>query len=888
MRTRVVLLAALSSWACASERGGPTPAVTAVSPDLVCNAQGPTDVTLTGTGFSPAAVDVLAGEPRVIMPRVIFTGGGTTYEVPPESVTLPGGDRTGTMLAAQIPMGSLPPRASTDPAVTYAVEVVNANGNAGSRPNALTVVPPPTLSAIEPSSGAQNTLVMVTLTGLAFREGMTVTLEAAPPVAATGVTVTPPTSATATFDLTNVAVGTYDVTVRNADGCSFTLPQAFTVFVPRIIEVTGIDPPFGCTCDTTTVTISSSSGGFRSTPIVELRPTGMPTAAPALLTRVAFVSETTLTAVVPQGLAVGTYDVTVKNPPYDGGVGTLMAGFRVVMNPIPIVTQVAPPGATTQETPTLTITGENFRNTVKVELIGAASPTPVFTRAGIAPSSATEVALTLPANTLATAPYLVRVWNEDEQTYFTFAAFLVTNPSDKLNVFSASPRQLVTGRRLPAGASAVDDLGNHYVYAIGGDSGSAPLASVEVNQLARFGDLGEWRQIDRNPLTTPRAGAAAVTVAGMGDKRYVYVLGGLGTAGALASVERAVVLATADAPAVTGATRVAGTLDSGTWYYKVSAVLAAADPDNPGGETLASDEEIVTLGTAGGVTLSWNAVMVNGAPAASYRVYRTDEVNGRSQTEHLIGETTTTSFTDDGKPAGTEPFLPDGSLGRWKVVGAGLAAARWGHQAVLAGNHVVVLGGKSAPMGGVLASVEHAAFSAQGELGAFSAGTALPAPRAFFSAALATRDNSKLPAATPLRIWITAGIDAEARTLDTVLRGDVAADGSNGAWTQIARTTNSRVGGVMAVITRNALFTLGGAGTVTDGSGGPTFGGVTLAGRQMIFDDQGGDGNPFSSTSNGLIAPRAFGVTVQNAGLIYFIGGTSDGANALRTTEITF
>lgn len=894
MRSLIASLVVLAA-ACASDRDGPTPDVTAVSPSLVCNAQGPTSVTLTGTGFSPAAVDVLSGPPLVVMPRVIWSGGGTTFEVPPANVSLPNGDRSGTMLATVIPMGSLPPRTSTDPVVMYSAEVINANGNSGTRPNALTVVPPPTLSAIEPTSGAQGTLVMVTLTGLAFRDGMTVTLDASPPVMATGVTVTSGTSAAATFDLTSVAVGTYDVTVRNPEGCSFTLPQAFTVFVPKTIVVSGIDPPFGCTCSPTTVTISSPApGGFRSTPIVELRPTGMPNAAPALLNRVAFVNETTLTAVVPGGLPVGTYDVTVKNPPYDGGVGTLVAGFRVVMNPIPIVTQVAPPGATTQETPSVTVTGMNFRNTVKVELIGAASPTPVFTRAGLTPAAGgTQVVFSLPANTLATAPYLVRVWDEDEQTYFTFAAFLVTNPSDKLNVFQDSPKMLVTGRRLLAGASAVDDLGNRYVYAIGGDSGGTALDTVEVNQLARFGDLGDWKQLDRNRLTTTRVGAAAITLAGEGKKSYVYVLGGLGPNGPLDTCERAMVLATSQVPVVTGAAPTAGNLESGTWYYKVAAVLAPGDADNPGGETLASEEEIVTLPTRGGVALNWGAVTINGVAAASYRIYRTDEVNGRSQTEHFIGATTMLSFTDDGKPAGTEPFLPDGSLGRWKQVMTLLGTARWGHQVVLvpdpAGTpNILIMGGKSARMGGVIASVEHAGVDPNGGLGNIRAGTDLPAPRAFFSAALANASNSKLPAPPLARIWITEGIDASSSPLDTVLFTDMSQNGINSAFTEIARTTNVHVAGVMSVVTRNALFTVGGAQTVTDGAGGPTFSGVTATGRQMIFDAMGGAGPPISSTSNGLIRPRAFGVTVQNAGLIYFIGGTSDGSNALKTTEITF
>src|SRR5262249_17050579 len=156
-----------------------------------------------------------------------------------------------------------------------------------------------------------------------------------------------------------------------------------TVFVPKLIVVSAIDPPFGCTCATTTVTISSPApGGFRSTPIVELRPAAGGDRTP--LARVAFVDETSLTAVVPAGLDLGAYDATVPTPPYAGGRGTLPAGFRVVEHPVPLVTAVEPPGATTQESPTVKVLGANFRSTVKVELIGAGSPTPVFTRAGLA------------------------------------------------------------------------------------------------------------------------------------------------------------------------------------------------------------------------------------------------------------------------------------------------------------------------------------------------------------------------------------------------------------------------------------------------------------------------------------------------------------------------
>jgi hypothetical protein len=882
MTVRAPLAAALLVAACSQSLDGPTPRVAAVTPNLICNAQFPALLTLAGDGFAPAVVGALGDDAGVAMPVVVWSGGGTSYIVPPANVTLPGGDRTGTKLATQIPTGALPPTTADAAAVIYAVEVTNPDGHAGTLANALTVVPPPSISSINPSSGAQGSLVDVTIMGLAFRAGVTVTLDAVPKVTATNVTVVSPTTITATFDLTGVAAGIYDVTVTNPEGCTFTLAQAFTVFVPKVIDVTGIDPPFGCTCAPTTVTISSATGGFRSTPIVELRPAGNTSGAATPLGRVAFIDETTLTAVVPAGLAPGTYDVTVINPPYDGGVGTLTAGFRVVMSPVPIVTATNPPGATTQQSPTVHVLGDNFRSPAKVELIGQAGTVLPFTATVI---SSMELTFPIAANGVPVGPYLVRVTDLDEGTYFTFSGFLMTQPSGKLNAFRALGAQLVTGRRLLAGVSADDDLGNHYVYAIGGSSGGAPLDTLELSQLSRFGELGAWKSI-RNRLTAPRSGAAAVAVRSASGKTFVYVLGGLSTGGTvLGSTERAVVLATAAAPTLTGFTTAsaAGTLDAGTWYYKVAAVLGTGDADNPGGETLSSEEEIVTLSAVGSISLSWGAV----PGAASYRIYRTDAVNGRSQAEHLIGTTMATSFTDDGKAAGADPFLPDGSLGVWQVVGgAALGTARWGHQAVLTPDGaVVVLGGKTAAMGGVTASVEHAIADDAGALGAFASGTALPEGRAFAWAALETPANSKLAGT---RILMTGGESPSATTLDTVVFSDVAAGGANGGWTALSKSTNSHVAGLMSVVTDNTIFMLGGAGSVAEGASGPSFSGVTGDGRQMIFDSSGGEGNSISSTSNALLAPRALGVVVQGAGFIYFIGGTSDGTNALRTVELTF
>src|SRR6266508_3542482 len=97
------LVFALALGACAADRGGPTPAPSAVSPMLICTAQFPTTLTISGTDFSPAVLGALTDEPSVDMPRHIFSAGATAYEALKENVVLPNGDRSGTKLGVTIP-----------------------------------------------------------------------------------------------------------------------------------------------------------------------------------------------------------------------------------------------------------------------------------------------------------------------------------------------------------------------------------------------------------------------------------------------------------------------------------------------------------------------------------------------------------------------------------------------------------------------------------------------------------------------------------------------------------------------------------------------------------------------------------------------------------------
>ncbi|MDB4954786.1 MAG: hypothetical protein JWO36_2355 [Myxococcales bacterium] len=877
---------------CSSSTDGPTPTIDSIVPAPICDAQKAITVTITGSGFSPVVVDGLTSNPTVEMPRVVLIDAANVQtEVPAQGVSIP--DASGTKLTVSIPQGLVQPG-------SYGVEVIDPDGHTATS-SGFVVDAPPNLVSINPASGAPNKTVTLTLTGTGFLPGMTVVLGATPPVPCTNVVVAAGgTTATCMLDLTGVAPGAYDLVVDNGDGCSATLPMGFTV--GNEFTLTGIDPPFGCTCSETSVTIGSS-GSFASTPRVEMRPHGQATPV-TVMKRVAFVDSSTLTAVVPSGLALGSYDVTVIDPPSAPGTGTLVDGFRVVAMPIPMIEQVIPSRGSPQADTVVAIFGQHFRNPVKIELLDR-NAVVVKTIASVAPTSATRIDTTLPTTGMTDDAYLVRVTDLDEMTYSTWSAFIVgsTGASGNLHPFTASSA-LVTGRRMLAGVSARDDLGNTFVYAIAGDSGVAGsvLDTVEVAQLSKFGALSPWRAIRApNHLTTTRDAPAAVTVPLFGtdpfvpQKTYVYVTGGQDGGGAvLGSIERAVVLNNADAPKITSiaSSATAGTLATGTWYYKVSAMLAASDPDNPGGETLASDEEILSIqnGTSA-IDLAWSPVTVNGVAAAQYRVYRTQAVNGASELELLIATVSGTTYTDTGAATTAEGPLPSGSLGVWRAQ-TPTHGIRWGHQAAVitdgtGARFLHVLGGKSNATTGYLATVEVSPIDSLGHLGTFvtTGATAMPTALAFFSLVVETAQNVSGYTGVA-RMFTLGGVDATGASQE-VTQSDIANGGLNGAWAAYggAGALGTRAG-PMCVISSGKLFALGGAGAATS----TTFSNILTSGRDVAFNTNGTIGSPIQSTAQSFPAgsPRALGAAIVGSGFIYFVGGTSDGSNATTTTFQTF
>jgi hypothetical protein len=348
----------------------------------------------------------------------------------------------------------------------------------------------------------------------------------------------------------------------------------------------------------------------------------------------------------------------------------------------------------------------------------------------------------------------VRVQNTADPAYANYSGLIVTNPAANPAHGPPLSTQLATARADFPLVLATDDLGQPFLYALGGTDGTNALASVEVAPVTLFGDVGgdcngatcTFRTLDRTPLgvgtaqETPEArrGLTAIVRTVPNDTSYLFVIGGVrGSDGAtLGTVERAQVLKVADAPALAPPERLTqegAAVPTGTLYYRVSAILDGTDVENPLGETLPSDEYPVKTNEAlNAVRLSWPCV----PGAAKYRIYRTAMANERSGSERLLEEIAApepascagsplpqVSYVDTGAktPAADAPRpLPPGALGRWVRAGVEqLSVPRGNAAARLVGDSVYVSGGFCSTAGGgcpaanaTLATVERGLFAA--------------------------------------------------------------------------------------------------------------------------------------------------------------------------------
>ncbi len=188
----------------------------------------------------------------------------------------------------------------------------------------------PTVTAIAPNEAAAGTSAAVVITGTGFDLSSTATVGGA---AVTVTALNPPTEVRGTVS-PSLAPGVYDVTVTNGtSGLSGTLPRAFTVRLadgglpPPPDSGTGggtglaldsVDPTQAFNGEDTQLTLLGS--GFAEGAVVLV--------GTKVLDATTRKNSAVMTAVVPKGFAVGTWDVSVVNP--DGAKATLKGALTVV------------------------------------------------------------------------------------------------------------------------------------------------------------------------------------------------------------------------------------------------------------------------------------------------------------------------------------------------------------------------------------------------------------------------------------------------------------------------------------------------------------------------------------------------------------------------------
>ena len=862
------------------------PTLTAVAPNLICQGQG--SLTLTGTGFYSGAQ--------------VSIGSATSMSV---TVTADGGSATASF-AGMLPLSPIDAAANT--ATPLDVTIQNAAGCSATLAKALTITPGPSILFVDPPVVPANYSLQATI--YAASVGGTVQSVAIAPSGSTNFTTltgsvidpTHPNRVLVTLP-GNLAAGSYDVRLNDQTTCAATLPNAFKVVATQTLTVTAVTPGFGALGANTAVQIAGT--GFLSTPRAYAAINGGGSGVSAAALRaVTYTSGSRLNAVIPGGLAAGTYDLIVVNP--DGTFGVLAQAFVVTAAtaPPPVITGITPSQVVENTTANITVNGSGFRTvtlTPSCYDVNNNAVTGATAAVGSVNGTGTSITATLSAP-VGSVYCLLRVRETDSgvTTFFDYSAIGVTNNSNNLSGFKAGTN-LGTARRALGAAAGRPTQVARYIYAVGGDNGSdnAPMKTVEVAPTGLDGTLQAFFPL---AAQLPKA-LSFLGVVNLG--RFLYAVGGFDGTAAVANVYRAEILDPLNAPQFANVDvrpNLTQGLAAGLYTYRISAVLGNADPNNANGETLAGDFFPVQIPSLSmgllQLVLSWQPV----PGAASYNLYRTVKAGDLAGTELLLANVphsgaanAVQSYLDTGMsvPAGAAP-LPLGSTGAWEPLaqlntaraGAGVAVAP--DPATAGTYYLYALGGNSATPAAptALASVEFLRITyVNGGAQQMTAATwttatqSLPTARWLGPAFGSTRaENSNIPMGQTY-LYSGSGLRsnlATGTTDDPVYAAQVAAGGQPGTFASTG-TGGLRNPGYGGTLVNNQLL----------GFGGTSAGAPTTASLRSSLSSATALSN-FAALGSGVLSTaRALQGTAIESAFIYQLGGLTTGGTVLRSTEQT-
>ena len=679
--------------------------------------------------------------------------------------------------------------------------------------------------------------------------------------------------------------GEYGVFVSQDGSCAGGLEGGLSILGALTIPVESITPRFAWVFDHTPVDVKAALvPGPGEVPFLDTPRLLLVGPAPAVeaqpLLGVDFENGSVLHAVIPPSLDVGTYDLLVVNP--DGALGLLPAAIEVTFDAPPGITAISPgtlPNSTGQQ---VAIYGHDFRDpVVEADCLEAGVVRTVG--APVLDWNFATITASFPAEQFGQAVCLVRVTNVDG-TVAEWSAVSITNPAQNLFPWQAGS-DLVEARRGLAAAAGRTTSVQRWVYAIGGDDGTAAGAktSIEVAPIDVYGALGPWVGLSRG-LPAPRT-LAGVAVIG----RFIYLVGGNDAASPTATVVRAQILDPLDVPYLSSLSVVPGPtgLGPGAWTYRVAATYDPTDLGNPGGESLPSDPIQVNLPDVADLLqprLSWTPV----DGAVGYRVYRTPKAGSSSSNTEFLGDVAGLSFTDVG--GSTTPGLPPlepGALGAWAPI-ADLSISRESPCLAVIPDpfpdpyvqYLYAAGGKD-ELGGVADSVEVLPITIVSDreqvAGTWSTSPiALSEPR--YQCAGYGVDSSRHSVVPPGVSWVyfAGGLDDADRSTGTVDAGRVVAGGGLTDWQTIDTFSPTRVGFAYASAS-DFLYLFGGQNGAPNQSG--TSGQITV--------DSLPDVENWNSLGNALSEDRYLPGSAQESAVIFVIGGQTSTDAASRTVDFT-
>jgi PKD repeat protein len=455
----------------------PAPTLTGITPTTGLNS-GPVVIpNLSGTGFqNGAAVSLFrAGETDIVAYLV-------TVETPGR-------------INCTIDLNGAKPG-------IWSVRVTNPDDQSAILTDAFTVkYPPPSVSAISPSSGIKGESFSANISGGNFLPGCHVNLTYPGEANIPGmVSLVTPAKITCGLDLSGAKTGLWSLTVTNPDGQEDTLASAFIIYNPAP-TVASITPNTGKNNGMTDV-LTIKGTGFLSATAVKLTKGGQSDIIAKGSPDVE--NETTITCYFDlSGAEVGSWDVVVTTS--DMQSGTLPAGYAISYPAAPQITTITPnTGFNDGSVSIADLAGTGFEEGAVVVLKKSGEPDIPGT--SVAVTAPDRITCDFDLTSAETGAWDVRVTNDDGQYGTLAGGFTVRYPPPTVNSIAPSiglnnGSVLITnlsGTGFYAGASVkISKLGQ-------ADIGATSVSVVNSTKITCILNLtgaasGPWNIVVTNP-----------------------------------------------------------------------------------------------------------------------------------------------------------------------------------------------------------------------------------------------------------------------------------------------------------------------------------------------------------------------------------------------------